>query len=320
MKKTNIRSEAAQATKTDIDQIRLRRLDFSMLMILRDLARMKKTTAVAVHLGLSQSAISHALGRLRSAFDDPLFMRRPAGLEPTRRALDLLPKVEAILRLTQDALDVPTAFDPATSTRSFRLAGNDLVGAVVAPALICRMRQEAPACRVAFRFAVGVESLNALRNNDLDLAIGRVWDKSDEFKVTPVFEESFVVVVRKNHPVVRLKMTLDDYLGLDHILVSFRSGFHGMVDKALKRRRLQRRVVASVPMFMTAMTAAAQSDLAATIPSRLAARHARQLGLAVLEAPLKIDGFTVSLVQHVRSASDSGLEWLSGKILEAATC
>ena len=303
--------------KTDIDQIKLRRLDFSMLVILRDLVRLQKTTAVAAQLGLSQSAISHALARLREAFADQLFVRRPSGLEPTLRALELLPKVETILRLAQDALDVPTQFDPISSTRSFRLAGNDLVGALITPSLVGLLRRQAPGCRVAFQFAVGAASLNALRTNDLDLAIGRIWNLAEDFQATPVFEESFVVVVRKNHPGVRTKMSLEDYLALDHILVSFRGGFMGMVDRALKRRRLKRRVVASVPMFMTAMTTVAQSNLAATVPSRLAAKHARQLGLAVFEALLKIDPFTISLVRHARSASDLGLDWLANKIIEA---
>jgi len=301
----------------DVDQIKLRRLDFSMLVIFRDLVRLQKTTTVAAQLGLSQSAISHALARLREVFGDPLFLRRPSGLEPTLRALELLPKVETILRLVQDALDVPAQFDPASSTRSFRLSGNDLVGALITPSLVGLLRREAPGCRVAFQFAVGVASLNALRTNDLDMAIGRIWNLAEDFQATPVFEESFVVVVRKNHPAARTKMTLEDYLALDHILVSFRGGFTGMVDQALKRRRLKRRVVASVPMFMTAMTTVAHTNLAATVPSRLAARHARQLGLAVFEAPLKVDSFAISLVRHARSASDPGLDWLAAKIIQA---
>ena len=302
----------------DNDQINLRRLDFSMLMIFRDLVRLQKTTTVAAGLGLSQSAISHALSRLRDVFGDPLFIRRTDGLEPTLRALELLPKVEAILRLAQDALDAPVQFDPSSSKRSFRVAGNDLVGALITPPLIGLLRREAPGCRVAFRFAVGVGSLNALRTNDLDLAVGRIWDVSEDFHAEALFEERFVVVLRKNHPAAKTRMNLEAYLALDHILVSFSGGYWGMVDKALKRRRLTRRVVASVPMFMTAMTTVAQSDLAATVPARLAAKHARQLGLVICEAPLTIDPFTISLVRHARSASDLGLDWLAAKIFQAS--
>jgi DNA-binding transcriptional LysR family regulator len=302
----------------DNDQINLRRLDFSMLLIFRDLVRLQKTTAVAAGLGLSQSAISHALSRLRDVFGDPLFLRRTAGLEPTLRALELLPKVETILRLAQDALDAPAPFDPLSSQRSFRIAGNDLVGALITPSLVGLLRKEAPGCRVAFRFIVGVGSLNALRSNDLDLAVGRIWNLTDDFQAEPVFEESFVVVLRKNHPATRTGMNLEAYLALDHILVSFSGGYWGMIDKALKRRRLKRRVVASVPMFMTAMTTVAQSDLAATVPSRLAAKHAKQLDLVVHDAPLKVDPFTISLVRHARSASDPGLDWLATKIFQAS--
>ncbi|TJW17574.1 MAG: LysR family transcriptional regulator [Mesorhizobium sp.] len=304
--------------KANTDQLKLRRLDFTMLAIFRDLVRLQKTTRVAATLGVSQSAVSHALARLRELFDDPLFIRRPNGLEPTPRASQLLPQIEIILRLAHEALDVPTHFEPETSSRTFRLGGNDLVGAVIAPPLIGMLRAEAPRCRVAFQFAVGAESLNALRTNEMEMAIGRVWDLPDEFQAMPIFEEDFVVVVRKDHPVAHGPISLDHYLALDHVLVSFRGGFHGMVDQALKKRRLRRRVVASVPMFMTAMGVVANSDLSSTVPARLAAKYANQFGLAVLEPPLAVDPFTFSLVRHVRSASDIGLDWLSAKIIECA--
>jgi DNA-binding transcriptional LysR family regulator len=112
-------------------------------------------------------------------------------------------------------------------------------------------------------------------------------------------------------------MALESYLALDHILVSFRGGFTGMVDRALKRRRLKRRVVASVPTFMTAMTTVAHTNLAATVPSRLAAKHVKQLGLAMFDLPFKIDSFTISLVRHARSTSDLGLDWLAARIAQA---
>ena len=299
------------------DKNRLRGLDFSMLVVFRDLIVLRKTTAVATRLGLSQSAVSHTLSRLRENFGEPLFLRQPDGLQPTQRALDLLPQIETILALANEALAGPHPFEPARETRTFRLAGNDLATGVVAPALVSLLRKEAPSCKVAFTFAVGSNSLNALRTNAIDLAIGRIWTASDEFSVTPLFEEDFAVVMRKDHPLGRQTLTLEDYLGLDHLLVSFSGGFHGMVDEALRRRGLRRRVVASVPMFMAAMTVVAQSDLVATIPSRLAARHAGQLGLLVLKTPLAVESFTFSLTRHVRSKADAGLDWLSEKILEA---
>jgi DNA-binding transcriptional LysR family regulator len=302
-------------SKADVDQIKLRRRDFSMLVIFRDLVRLQKTTAVSAQLGLSQSAITHAPARLRNVLADPLFLRRPTGLEPTQRAMELLPKVETILRLAQDVLNVPTQFNPASSTRSFRLAG--LIGALITPSLVNLLGREAPGCRVAFQFVVGAASLNGLRTNDLDVAIGRIWNLAADFQATPVFEENFAVVVRKNHPAIRSQMTLEDYLALGHILVSARGGFAGMVDQALKRNRLKRRVVASVPTFMTAMTTVAHTNLAATVPSRLAAKHAKPLGLAVFDPPLKVDSFTISLVRHARSRSDLGLDWLAARIVQA---
>ena len=106
---------------SDIDVNNIRRLDGGLLLVFRGLLRRRQTTAVALELGLSQSAVSHALTRLRDLFEDPLFIRRPHGLEPTRRALELAPRVDALIDLARETLEREGIFDPARSTRRFTL-------------------------------------------------------------------------------------------------------------------------------------------------------------------------------------------------------
>jgi DNA-binding transcriptional LysR family regulator len=303
----------------DSDQINLRRLDFSMLLVFCALIRLQKTTAVALELGLSQSAISHALSRLRDVFDDPLFTRLSYGLQPTFRAMELLPKVEAVLRAARSALDKPVQFAPQTSNRSFRIGGNDLVAAIVAPTLTALLRRDAPNCRVAFPLTIDTKGLSALRANELDFVIGLTWEISDEFRSELLFEDRFAVALRQDHPAAKRNMNLKTYLSLEHIVATSRGGgYWGLVDTALKRKRLTRRIVATVPAFLTAMSTAAQSDLVTTVPSRLAVKHAKHFGLVLRKVPLEIDGYTVGLTRHVRSASDPGIDWLATKILEAS--
>jgi len=107
----------------DIDNNNIRRVDFSLLLIFDELVRHQRTTVVADRLGLSQSAVSHALTRLRDLFNDPLFSRRPDGLTPTRRALELAPKVRTLMRLTHDVVGCAAEFDPTASDRQFRQIG-----------------------------------------------------------------------------------------------------------------------------------------------------------------------------------------------------
>src|SRR6185437_8973237 len=128
---------------SDFDVNKIRRLDGGLLLVLRELLRTRRASAVAARLGLSPSAISHSLNRLREVFDDPLFIRRPHGFEPTRRAEELGPQVDALLELAQRTLSRDAGFDPASSRRFFRFAAPEFVTALIGAELINRLRDRA---------------------------------------------------------------------------------------------------------------------------------------------------------------------------------
>lgn len=302
----------------DIDNYNIRRLDFSLLVIFDEVLRRERTTAVAERLGLSQSAISHALARLREIFGDPLFLRRPDGLTPTRRALELAPKIRELMRLTRDIVGKASAFDPATSSRVFRLAANDLVTTLLGAPLLARLEMDAPGSRLTTRFAVGAKALDALRKDEIDLAIGRFYEINEPFVSAVLWQEDFSVVARRDHPAIEASLDLETYIRLDHLLVSFTGRLTGVVDEALAVRGLRRRVRSSVPMFLTAFSAVAGSDLVATVPARLATRFASEFGLRVFAPPLVIEGFPVSMVWHGASQVDLGLDWLIACVRDSA--
>jgi DNA-binding transcriptional LysR family regulator len=281
--------------------------------------RRERTTAVAERLGLSQSAISHALARLRDIFGDPLFLRRSDGLTPTRRARELAPKIRNLMRLTQEAVSGPPSFDPASSQRVFRLAANDLAATLFGPPLLQRLEAEAPGSRLTTRFAVGAEALDGLRRDDTDVAIGRFYEKPDSFSSSLLLQESFVVVARRDHPAIGASLDLETYVRLDHVLVSFAGKLTGVADQALAFRGLQRRVRVSVPMYLAAFAMVSRSDLIATVPMRLASRLAVEFRLKVLAPPLAIEGFPVSLVWYNSARVDPGLDWLVARIREIAS-
>jgi DNA-binding transcriptional LysR family regulator len=299
----------------DSDDGTIRQLDLTDLLVFREVIREGRMSIAAKRLGLSQPAVSHALTRLRAAFDDPLFLRQPNGLEPTSRSLELLPKLETLLDLARETLGIAESFEPATTPRTFRLAGNDLVAALIAAPLASDLHRAAPSARLAFRAAAGAECLEALRRNDIDLALGTFASLPEGFAATPLFQESFVVIARKGHPQLRHGMALETYAALDHLIVSFLGDFTGRADYALRREGLTRRVAASVPMFFAAFATAAQSDLIATVPARLAGKYARAFGLDVFAPPVALDPFEVVALRHARSSGDGALDWLIGRIV-----
>ncbi len=300
----------------DIDFNHIRRLDGALLLVFRELMQTRQTTAAARRLGLSQSAVSHALRRLRDVTGDPLFRRRADGLDPTQRAVDLLPVVEEILRLSQGLAGAGAAFDAAGSTRHFRIGAADLVSTLLAAPLTRHLAAQAPQARLSFRFLVGPPALEALAGGAIDVAIGRFYGVPRGFQAETLWQEDFVVIARQGHS--RLgALDLATYLALDHLLVSFSGRLTGAVDEALAARGLRRRVVASLPLFLGVFDAVAHSDAIATVSRRLATRHAAAFGLQVAPVPVAVPPFPVMAVRREGLAADLGYDWLRAAIAAA---
>jgi LysR family transcriptional regulator, mexEF-oprN operon transcriptional activator len=296
---------------SDINEMKLRQLDFSLLLIFQEVYRSRRLTAAAKRLGLSQPAISHALGRLRRTVEDPLFVRGPNGLRPTSRAAGLAPKVDAILSLAAEALNGPATFDPQASRRLFRISVNDFVGTLLTEPLISLFARTAPSARLALSFAGGPGfAFKKLRENGLDLAIGRFPNLPDDCTATRLFEESYLAVARPGHPQLRQGLDLDAYLAAGHLIVSFAGDLVGTIDEYLSRKGLSRHVIASTPMFLTGFAAASKSDLLVTAPKRLVERYAANFGLQVFELPFAPGTFFMDVIRSEYSRSDPALDWL----------
>jgi DNA-binding transcriptional LysR family regulator len=300
----------------NIHEMKLRRLDFSLLVVFQEVYRSRRSTAAAQRLGLSQPAISHALGRLRQIFGDPLFVRGPNGLRPTSRATELAHTVDAILGLAREAVHGPAKFDPLASGRLFRLSVNDFVGTLLTEPLVSLFAQAAPSAGLSLSFAGGPDlAFKKLRENDLDLAIGRFPEVPDDCRTARLFEETYLAVARHGHPQLREGLELDIYLDLGHLIVSFAGDLVGTIDEYLARKGLSRRVVASSPMFLTAFAAAAKSNLLVTAPRRLVQRYAANFGLQVFELPFTPEAFFMDLVRSQYSMSDLAIDWLVENII-----
>jgi DNA-binding transcriptional LysR family regulator len=297
-----------------IQMSHVRRLDMTQLLVMSALMRHRKLTVVAREIGLTQSAISHILKRLRDTFQDELFLRRPTGMEPTARAFALEPIINDILHQTTLALQIEQSFDPRTENRVMRLSGPDAQMALYVPPLIALFKEEAPGLRLTFTSQTRADAIESLNAGQIDVSISFFWDVPAQFETQKLYEETYVVVMRRGHPIENATLDLQTYCAQEHLLVSARGDLEGIVDTTIAKLGAQRRVTASVAQFFPAMATVATSDLIATIPSRLAKRYGPALGLVCREVPFAVRPFTVSSLWHRRTTSDPALSWLRQKI------
>ena len=287
----------------DFDFNKIRRLDGTLLLVFRELLRRRRATEVAARLGLSASAVSHALGRLRDLFEDPLFIRRPHGLEPTRRALELGPRIEALIEMADQALAPEARFDPARSGRRFNISAPEFVTDLIGGELIVALRREAPGVSFVVRHHAQAAALDALRRGEIDLALGRFSTLSPGVVAEPLFSDNYCVVARKDHPNLDGTIDVGAYATTGHILahapseVGPPSGYSSDLET----------LVAAVPGWMTALSLVAVTDALATCSERLARRHAERLGLQILKPDFEMWSFDIQAVR--REGADPGAEW-----------
>ncbi len=260
---------------TDFDKNKIRRLDGALLLIFRELLRRRRATEVAEHLGLSPSAISHALTRLRDLFDDQLFIRKPHGLEPTRRALELGPQVEALIDLAGTTLAPQSGFVPSNTERRFSINSPEFVTAMIGSRLIEQMSISAPKASFAVRSLGHEPALDALRRGEIDLALGRFGSIGYGLTAEPLYQDRFCVVARKDHPQLKGAISLDNYRTIGHVIASAASEKDPTESVQVQNWLGEINIVAVVPLWLTALVMVSTtdghcnlSDASGTTPSR----------------------------------------------------
>jgi DNA-binding transcriptional LysR family regulator len=298
-----------------ISDSKLRKLDFGLLLVFQEVYRRGNSSAAAERLRLSQPAISQALKRLEELLEEPLFLRTPNGMRPTSRAMEIAPKVDAVLTLAAETVMSPARFESAVSDRLFRVSANDFAASLLTAPLVQRFAAVAPEARLSLGFAGGPsQAFHLLRTGVLDLAIGRFPDLPKDCAATRLFEEDYQVVARLGHPLLQNGLDLDTYLQCSHVIVSFAGDLSGTVDADLARLGHSRRVLVASPMFLSAFAAVARSDLIVTAPRRLVVRFAAAFGLSAFELPFAASRFRIDLIRAVSSLSDRALDWLTEEI------
>lgn len=303
--------------KAHTPEVRLHTLDLNLLVVLRELLATTSVSETARRLGRTQSAVSHALGRLRRLLDDPLLVRAGERMVATPRAGELqAPLADALERLAA-AVAARGGFEPRRLRRRFLLGAADYHELVLLPRLTAALAEQAPEVELQ-TLNVGDEVERLTQRGELDLALAVVSRRPPGLAVEPLFAEELVVVMRRGHPLARGAFTLERFVAAGHMVVAPRGRPGSMVDERLAERGLERRVILHTAHFGTAPEVVAATDLLVTLPRRLARLFAPRLDLVEREPPVEVGGFTISLVYHEAQRHDAAHSWLRARIHEAA--
>jgi DNA-binding transcriptional LysR family regulator len=292
-------------------------VDLNLAVVLRALLDERSVSRAARRLGRSQSATSHALGRLRALVQDPLFVRTRTGIVPTARAEAMADTVRSSVAALEATFFAPPPFDPRTIERTFRIRPSDYVEYLLVPRLLERLAKVAPKVSV-FARPVVTEPTLALEEGQLDLLIQptRSGERTDGFQMEELWDERLVGIARRGHPLTKGRVTLERFASASHALVSPRGQPGGMVDDVLKQHGIQRRIAFTTPSFLVAPQVVAMTDLVMILPERIAAALEGQLRLATFAPPLEVPGFRMAMFWHDRHDSDPAHAFIRREIAQ----
>lgn len=293
-------------------QIDLTRVDLNLLVVFEVLMRERHVGRAAERLFLSQSATSHALGRLRELLGDPLFVRHPKGVEPTARALALAGPIADTLERMRAIVAPQEPFDSATLKRTFVIGATDYAVFVVLAPLMARLQAAAPTLDLRIVPVDRDSVTGAFDRGEFDFALGNLTGPPQRLEAVPLFEERFVGIVRQGHPALAHGgMTVETLVGLPHALVSPRGDPHGRLDEALAPLGLRRRVAVTVAHFLALPFLIGGSDMVGVLAERAAVRMAAVAGLSVFPLPLDVPSWTVHLLRSRQLVERPEVRWFS---------
>ena len=302
--------------------------DLNLLRVFDVLLEERSVTRTGARLGLTQSAVSHALNRLRYMLSDELFVRGPAGMQPTPRAMEMGPQVHAALNQLQAAL-APSDFDPATSERRFAVVTGAYAGAILAPPLASRLAEVAPQSELMIA-ELALDILERLDARRVDFLVGSVLAAPERFARETILTEKLVWVVRNGHPAFQGEtIDLETLVSTPHVVIArnlpglieeggerrpfvSRASWEdsGALEAALAARGLTRRVGVSVPDTFTALAIASRTDMATLIPRRLALLSAEGGRVKLIEPPYESPSVEVSLLYLKDRLAEPAIVWM----------
>ena len=306
----------------------IERIDLNLLVYLDVLLRERNVTRAASYLGITQPAMSNGLRRLREVFDDPLLVRTSEGMTPTERAMDLQPVVRSVLSAVERAIQPRKPFDPSQSTRVFRIMASDYAESTLIPAVLARLRHEAPSVALDIMTPSDVSYLN-VEQGKVDMVINRFDSMPQSFHQTTVWQDDFSCLLSVENPLLP-GFSLEPYLQAQHVWVS-KTGMGvgvgvdpsavqdlGWVDEALGRLGRKRHISVFTRHYQVAVLLAQQRHLVVTVPSKLALLMRDDPRVAIESPPFEIPPFELKMAWSPLLQRNPGHQWLRRLIIEVA--
>lgn len=296
-------------------------IDLNLLVAFNALNEERNVTRAASRVGVSQPAMSAALGRLRTLFADPLFQRSAEGLLPTAKARELAIPIAGVLRQLETALIARPTFEPARVSQTFRLGLSDYPAAVLLPTLSLALQEQAPgAILKVVAFSHRDSAVELLDAGKIDLAIG-IPPTQPESRILSrrLFQDEFVTLLRRGHPAAGNGLDLATFLKLRHVLVSPEGDGYGVVDAALAQQGLSRTCALTLPQMFTAPAVVAATEMSTTVMKRVALNAAMADRLVAFPPPLPLPAIPFYLIWHRRNESASAQQWLRALIASLAS-
>ena len=288
-------------------------VDLNLLVAFDALLSERSVTRAAQRVGLSQPAMSNALGRLRVALADPVLVRVGTTMEPTPRALELAEPIHRALHEIGRALSPVMVFDPVTSTHTFHVQCEESIEPCLLPRIIAWLKQHAPGVDVTVT-PITPGAADALRTGQIDLYLGAWVDIPSPFKHHLLRQEKFSCIARIGHPQLGSGLTLDMYAKLGHVLVT-PTERPGAIDRALADYGYGRRIVVRTANLLSVPLVVARTDLIATLPHGFANTFAEILPIAMYNPPMSVSKFPIHMVWHPRTDELPPYQWLRKMIM-----
>ncbi|TQV84928.1 LysR family transcriptional regulator [Aliikangiella coralliicola] len=289
--------------------------DLNLLVIFSLLFETRSVTQTAERAGVTQSAISHALSRMRTQFGDPLFIKSSNGMVPTVKSEQLYESVQLPLKQLQVAVNPEIQFDPQKSQRTFVLAMSDYVETLLLPRLVNYLAEHSRQTTIRCTRINDFELEKT--GSDVDLIIGRFEKAPENFRKKLLWREDMVTIVSKNHPrVISNRIGLQQFVNEEHVLISPKGSGVSLVDAILSEKGLKRRVKVYSHYFMSPTRIVAETELIATIPRKIAELASREVAIKCLKPPIEIPAIDVSMLWGPVVHYDPAHQWLRNLINE----
>lgn len=285
-------------------------LEFGEIRLLAALSGVRKLSAAAARVGLSQSAASHALARLRNRTGDPLFVRGSGGFFPTPYGERLSTAAGKALDILLDGFASNAPFDPQSTSRRFNVYLSDVGQMVMLPGLLAHMAVEAPQAGLRVCPIPLEQPGMALASGEVDAAVGFFRNLTTGFRQSVLFRERYVCVVRADHPNFRSGMSPEAFAKSPRALTDASGMAHTVVEEELKKQGLMAPPRLTVPQFMVLPLVIANSDLLVIMPGRLARAFSQLVSIKIMEPPVLLRPYDIKIYWHERFDRDASSRWL----------